>query len=82
MISGIFSHEGPCSFFVVSDISQVDDLHEEYKLSFLQNDHHRIRQNNVESKQAGKPSIEEESISQLVEILKTEKEQKVCGREQ
>ncbi len=55
-----------------SEISQIDDLHEEYKLSSYRNNHRRTRQEKEQSS-----TIEEESISQLVELLKTEKEQKV-----
>lgn len=60
--------------FPFSDISQMDDLQEEHKLSNSQ----PMRGSSGKGEAVrDKPTIEEESISQLVELLKTEKEQKV-----
>lgn len=51
----------------------MDDLKEEHKLSSSHHNAPGVGGGVVRSR----PTIEEESISQLVELLKTEKEQKV-----
>ena len=57
----------------------MDDLQEEYKLASYRYFRKKSQDEEVgrNSQKDGQPSLEEESISQLVDLLKTEREQKV-----